>query len=353
MRFNDTGMDEHLALEQRIAALIGCGDVSEAAFGDAALDIHRFQRARNEPFGKYCRHLGVPLEISDWRAIPAVPQGAFRQFPLRCFPENETVKTFRTSGTTGEGFGEHHFRSLQLYEASILRGWDVFHLPILPQIVLTPPPAEAPHSSLSHMMHTLRARAAGGSQRFYFGKNAASMIDSLAQSDAPVLMLGTALAFLHLFEALEKGGVLLPLPAGSFAMETGGYKGSGRSLGRAELHAMFTRFLGLAPESIVNEYGMTELSSQFYAHGTGSPHRGPDWARALVIDPETGREAEIGKTGALRIFDLANLGSVLAIQTQDLAIRRADGFELIGRDPAALPRGCSRSADEMLMNSPA
>ena len=51
----------------------------------------------------------------------------------------------------------------------------------------------------------------------------------------------------------------------------------------------------------------------------------------------------------VRLFDLANLGSVLAIQTQDLAVAREDGtFELLGRDPAALPRGCSRAADEML-----
>ena len=42
------------------------------------------------------------------------------------------------------------------------------------------------------------------------------------------------------------------------------------------------------------------------------------------------------------------LGSVLAIETQDLAIRRERGFELLGRDPGALPRGCSRAADEQM-----
>jgi len=50
----------------------------------------------------------------------------------------------------------------------------------------------------------------------------------------------------------------------------------------------------------------------------------------------------------LRLIDLANIGSVLAIQTQDLAIRRGADIELLGRNPAAIPRGCSRSADEML-----
>jgi hypothetical protein len=68
----------------------------------------------------------------------------------------------------------------------------------------------------------------------------------------------------------------------------------------------------------------------------------------VVIDPETGGEAAMGETGVLRIFDLANLGSVLAVETRDLAVRRERGFELLGRDPAALPRGCSRAADERM-----
>src|SRR5450432_324001 len=138
--------DEYAQLESRVLALIERGDVSERELNDCALATYRFQRSRNQPYENFCRHLGVPLEIDDWRAIPAAPQSAFRQFPLRCFHENETVKTFRTSGTTGEGFGEHHFRSLRLYEAAIVRGWDFFQLPNLPQIVLAPPPAQAPHS---------------------------------------------------------------------------------------------------------------------------------------------------------------------------------------------------------------
>ncbi len=162
----------------------------------------------------------------------------------------------------------------------------------------------------------------------------------------PVALLGTALAFLNLFERWGHRG--FTLPPGCMAFETGGYKGSGRSLTKTELHTLFMKHLGIASNLIFNEYGMTELSSQFYTRGAGNPHEGPPWARALVIDPETGAEVAPGGTGVLRIFDLANLGSVLAIQTQDLAIRRETGFELIGRDPAALPRGCSRSADEML-----
>jgi hypothetical protein len=44
------------------------------------------------------------------------------------------------------------------------------------------------------------------------------------------------------------------------------------------------------------------------------------------------------------VFDLANVFSVMAIQTEDLGVRRENGFELVGRAQLAEPRGCSLMA---------
>jgi hypothetical protein len=108
---------------------------------------------------------------------------------------------------------------------------------------------------------------------------------------------------------------------------------------------MIERHLGVPRTHIVSEYGMSELSSQAYdrAAGQGTPgiFRFPPWARAAVISPETGEIVAEGETGLLRILDLANVGSVLAIQTEDLAVRRGEGFELLGRAAFAEARGCS------------
>jgi hypothetical protein len=43
----------------------------------------------------------------------------------------------------------------------------------------------------------------------------------------------------------------------------------------------------------------------------------------------------------VRVIDLANVASAVALQTEDLAVRRGDGFELVGRSTDAEPRGCS------------
>jgi hypothetical protein len=137
-------------LEHRVSAAIAAAD--PAAFDALALDIFRFQRAFNFPYDQYCRLLDVARNLTDWRQIPAVPQAAFKHAALRAFDAKETIATFRTSGTTGEGHGEHHFCSLRLYDEAILRGWDLLALPPLPQIILIPTPDAAPHSSLAHMM---------------------------------------------------------------------------------------------------------------------------------------------------------------------------------------------------------
>jgi hypothetical protein len=67
----------------------------------------------------------------------------------------------------------------------------------------------------------------------------------------------------------------------------------------------------------------------------------PPWARAEIISPESGRAVAEGERGLVRVFDLANVYSVQAIQTEDLGVRRGVGFELAGRTENAEPRGCS------------
>ena len=179
----------------------------------------------------------------------------------------------------------------------------------------------------------------------------------------PSLLLGTAFSFVHLLDFLAERNLRFDLPAGSRVMETGGYKNRSRSMPKTELHQLITERLGVLPSHIICEYGMSELSSQAYScvtsdmwqvarNGEASCHlspvtchfRFPPWARVQIISPETGREVADGETGLIRVFDLANVFSVMAIQTEDLGVRRENGFELVGRAQLAEPRGCSLMA---------
>lgn len=320
-------------------------------FDELAIAIYQYQRRENTAFAKYCEALGVPHKVDSWKEIPALPQIAFKRAMICSFPPERIRAEFRTSGTTGEGHGKHFFPSLHLYETAVQKGWDYFRLPRRGFALLMQHPDDAPFSSLSHMGGIL---ASFERNRFLIGQIGEIEIDRLsallgADRETPVVF-GTALAFIQLMERFPE--LRIDLPPGAIAMETGGFKGSGRETGKSELYSQISVRLGIGINSIWNEYGMTELSSQFYSRGIGHSHHGPPWTRFQIIDPETNKEAAPNTIGLLRIFDLGNLWSVIGIQTQDLAIGRPDGgFLLLGRDPAALPRGCSRAADELLKSA--
>ncbi len=340
--------------------------MDDAVFEALALDLFRAQLDFNPGYRALVRARGIRTEqVRARHEVPAAPARAFKDLELTCLPAGERETMFCSSGTTGAERSRHfHCReSLALYGES-LRPWFGHHLlrtdPPRRLLALTPPPGQAPHSSLVHMLAAVMRPESGGVDGEFFGEvdaDGAWQLDGERLSAAvrradedrmPVLLLGTAFGFVHLLDGLAAGGCRLPLPRGSRVMETGGYKGRSRELPRAALHAALLDALALAPGDVVTEYGMSELSSQAYDGGAvaagGPGFRFPPWARALVVSPETGREVADGERGLVRVFDLANVWSVMAVQTEDLAVRRGDAFELLGRAPAAEPRGCSLMA---------
>jgi len=304
--------------------------------------------------------------VRSWRDVPAVPTGAFKELALRSFPEECAVRVFHTSGTATERRGALWLDTLALYEASLTTSFEAFVLPEwrgragrVRLLILAPPPAEAPDSSLSHMFGVLAASRGDAASGFLVRGGAldvAAALEALEQAtggDAPVALCGTAFAFVHLLDALAERGARFALPPDTRVMETGGFKGRARERSREALYAEIGERLGVAPERIVNQYGMTELGSQFHDSVLARPgprrKLGPPWARARVVDPVKGVEPPAGEVGVIEIVDLANTGSVAAIQTADLGRRSEDGFEVLGRAPGAEARGCSIAADEMLL----
>lgn len=356
LRGYPSGVTGRRSLQENLAGWLDGAATGFASFDEAAVAVFQFQACENHAYGRYCNARGIDAaDVRGWRDIPAVPTDAFkfRSHRLATFPAAAMVKQFLSSGTTSEIRGVHEFQNLALYESSIRGGWSQLGLPpIRNPWFLSQDPAAAPESSLVHMFGVLAAAALpAGASRWLIdaaGRVDAGRLRRAVDDGEAVELFGTAISLLRFAET--SGG--LCLPHGSWIFETGGYKGLAQAPEPGQFREKLASCFGVAGHRILNEYSMTELSSQFYRWPDEPAHRGPDWTRIRVVNPETGEPAATGDAGYLEIVDLANLDSVCAVRTQDIAIARGDSeFTLLGRDPGALPRGCSRASDDLLKRS--
>jgi hypothetical protein len=409
-------------LREELLTLFSLGvaePLPDPAFNELALRVFRFQCGANPGYGGFVARRGKDLDtVSRWEDIPFLPARAFKSVPLVSGDPGGSERIFRTSGTTAGTLvrGEHHVRDLALYRGSLLPNFQAHLLPdwpAMPILCLLPSPEAAPDSSLSFMMGEV-VRAFGGGARATVAVEVTAAVGedpagslaedgsgffvhpergiameafrhALAREEAgrsPVLLAGTAFAFVQWLEVTKTEGWRVRLPEGSRIMETGGYKGRGRAMSREDLYRSLKGAFGVPTERIVNEYGMTELLSQFYepvmaldggekhssddgrssrglggdgagdgdgvGAGAGRFHRGPPWVRTRVLDPLSLAEVPDGEVGVLAHLDLANLGSVAAILTEDLGRRVPGGFHLMGRSRGAELRGCSLAMEDFL-----
>jgi hypothetical protein len=337
-----------------IAALLG--PLPGRRWEELACELFGWQFARVPEFRRLCEGHGVsPATLRSWRDIPSMPQQLFKRANLFAHGDAKPAAIYETSGTTTGEPGRQHLLRTDIYEAvcvagarraGFFDGSPEFHF-------IATPPREAPHSSLSAMFGFWNRAAKQNGARFWLGAaDVAELHGFLKKARRPVALCGTAFGFVHFLDFLA--GHELPLPRGSWLLETGGFKGRSREIPKPKLYSQLAQTFHVPDRAIWNEYGMSELSSQAYAHGTRSLHATPPWARVLVVDPATGREVAPGREGLVRWIDLANVDSVLALQTLDRVQRTANGFRLIGRLPRTEPRGCSLGAEELFaMNSSA
>jgi hypothetical protein len=343
-------------LDRRVAAFIA--DPASDDFDALALAVFAFQHERVPAYRALCDRRGVaPASVADWRRVPCVPAAAFKSLALHAAPPRET---FRSSGTTAAARAVHHHPFPDLYRLTIDHSFPLHCLPHPqtrpPMLSLVPARAQAPDSSLGFMVDHVLARWGGPeslvavSTRGVELARARSWLGERQREGRPVVVLATALALAELLEALARQDLRFRLPAGSVVFETGGFKGRRRDLEPATLRLWIAERLSAPPDRVVREYGMTELTSQFYTRALAGEDPevfvAPHWVRARVLDAETLEETASGP-GLLAVFDLANLGSAAHLLTEDLAEPAAGGFRLHGRAAGAELRGCSLAAEEL------
>ncbi len=329
----------------------------DEAFNDLALRLFDYQLRYNAPYARYCARRGVTASSPphSWEAIPAVPAPAFKEAALTTFDPKTAALTFETSGTTGAGSGRHHMETPALYDAALLAAFDRLvgrDAPRRRYFNLVANPVERSTSSLGYMMARISHERGDGRTGWYLRGDEllfAPLADALAQAIEArnaVCLTATAFALVHLLDAMAEHGLRVALPPNSLVIETGGFKGRSRVVDRGDLYARVSDAFAVGADAIVAEYGMTELTSQYYDDPATRRKIGPPWLRARVVGPER-TTLPHGVAGALLHVDLANRSSCLAIQTDDVGVQHDDGFVLLGREADAPSRGCSLDAEDL------
>jgi hypothetical protein len=290
--------------------------------------IFNWQAAHNPVYKQW-----VALNKSS--AIPFLPISFFKTQDV--FIGEKPVNLFESSGTTQDVKSHHWVQDLSLYEASFLKGFELFYgKPSNYCIIgLLPSYLERKHSSLVYMVDKL-IKASGHAQSGFYLDDFVKLnevLHDLENQKQKVWFIGVSFA-------LTDFAIAYPQQLNStIVLETGGMKGRKEELTRNELHQLLREHLGTS--TIHSEYGMTELLSQAYAIKEGV-FKCPPWMKVMVAEEEDPTAIkEIGR-GVLHIIDLANIYSCSFIATEDIGEVFEDGsFTVLGRLDASARRGCS------------
>jgi hypothetical protein len=290
--------------------------------------IFNWQAAHNPVYKQW-----VALNKSS--AIPFLPISFFKTQDV--FIGEKPINLFESSGTTQDIKSHHWVQDLSLYEASFLKGFELFYgKPSNYCIIgLLPSYLERKHSSLVYMVDKL-IKASGHAQSGFYLDDFTKLnevLQDLENQKQKVWFIGVSFA-------LTDFAIAYPQKLKStIVLETGGMKGRKEELTRNELHQLLREHLGTS--TIHSEYGMTELLSQAYSIKEGV-FKCPPWMKVMVAEEEDPTAIkEIGR-GVLHIIDLTNIYSCSFIATEDIGEVFEDGsFTVLGRLDASARRGCS------------
>ena len=334
-------------------------------FERLSLDVFRHQFETVAAYRRYCEAVGAdPTTVRSVDTVPAVSNVAFKYADLAIdgAAQSAGAAVFLTSGTTQgrERRGRHIVARPEIYRASAiahLRTMLFADARRVAMLAIHPTADIMPESSLAAMISWCIEEFATGTHLVAASRDSVDVkaaITFLAGCDTrrePVCILGTTAAFAALFSELSDVGGKLRLAPGSRMMDTGGAKGQAVPMQASEVVARAGELLRITPEMVINEYGMTELCSQLYdatafnCPGVSNTEERykipPPWLRVTARDPVTLRPLPDGEIGLLTFFDLANVGSVSAVMTEDLGWVERGTVRVLGRAAGGEPRGCA------------
>lgn len=356
----------------RVENFIKQSNSSEITFNELFCDLYQEQLKHNPVMKKYYDSFISDVYIAEYRHLPPIPVQFFKEFEMRSYETHDRERCWHSSGTSGK-ISKTFLSNTEIYDLVIRKLWKS-RVPQFGRLIgrtpttyrLIPTEKSWPNSSLAHFFDLGQKIEApdfssvwvtpyqlqDDSGRFEVDYDQLiNMFESHEDYGIPARLVGTSYAIASVFDKLQELNARFKLPEGSSVLDTGGYKGLVRDRSREEFLDQAFDTLNLDPAHCVNEYGMSELSSHFwnlYLDGEEWWYV-PPWVRVRSADPLTNEDSP---EGVAVFYDLANVWSCCAVQTQDRVELMQRGnrqyIRPLGRVKDAELKGCSITAEQAM-----
>lgn len=346
-------------------------------FIQSVREMFEYQRAHSPIFKGICEQYGFDVsQIVDEESIlriPAIFVTAFKERKLLSVPEEEIVKTFTSSGTTGSksqinwdqtSMERQAFMRKSIVESYGLAAYDQ----LVNNLVFSYAPDVSGSRGAAHA-HSSYAQFAKENETFYaIGKDkygepefkldeGIKALESFAASGLPLRITGfPAFGYMTLTE-LDKRGIRFKFPADSVLFSGGGWKNyTGKTIPYNEYVDLVNRVLGIPGDRIRDVYGMVEHGVPYMTCEHGHFHI-PVYSRVCAVSPHTMEILPDGETGLLKLVTpYIRSTPALSILSTDLGCvesgcpcgRSGKYIVLKGRGGVKKYAGCGISAAQLL-----
>ena len=346
-------------------------------FIQSVREMFEYQRAHSPIFKGICEQYGFDVsQIVDEESIlriPAIFVTAFKERKLLSVPEEEIVKTFTSSGTTGSksqinwdqtSMERQAFMRKSIVESYGLAAYDQ----LVNNLVFSYAPDVSGSRGAAHA-HSSYAQFAKENETFYaIGKDkygepefkldeGIKALERFAASGLPLRITGfPAFGYMTLTE-LDKRGIRFKFPADSVLFSGGGWKNyTGKTIPYNEYVDLVNRVLGIPGDRIRDVYGMVEHGVPYMTCEHGHFYI-PVYSRVCAVSPHTMEILPDGETGLLKLVTpYIRSTPALSILSTDLGCvesgcpcgRSGKYIVLKGRGGVKKYAGCGISAAQLL-----
>ncbi|MDD2960978.1 MAG: hypothetical protein PHR45_02705 [Muribaculaceae bacterium] len=346
-------------------------------FIDSIREMFAYQRANSVIFDGICRQYNFNIEDikseEDILRIPAIFVTAFKERKLLSVSQEEIVKTFTSSGTTGSK-SQINWDKISMERQGFMRNSIVESYGLadyeqeVNNLIFSYDPTISGSRGAAHA-HSSYAKFAKERETFFtitadkYGEpefrldEGIKALERFSQSGLPLRITGfPAFGYMTLTE-LDNRGIKFQFPADSVLFSGGGWKNyTGKTISYPEYVELVNRVLGIGADRIRDVYGMVEHGVPYMTCEHGHFHI-PIYSRVCAVSPKTMEILPDGETGLLKLITpYIRSTPALSILSTDLGYvesncpcgREGKYIVLQGRGGVKKYAGCGISAAQLL-----